>query len=82
MKEEVLSKIMNMVRNLREDSAVGLGGAANYSGTFSGPINSLAKGNIAGTSQAGDYPPVDLRKKKYKNLPLLYKDLFRRKKNV
>lgn len=71
MKEEILLKIINTVRNLREDGMVG--GAA--------PTNNVGSGNIAGI-KPGETPPVDLRKGKYKRLPLLYKDLFRRKKNV
>lgn len=67
MENEKLLKIINIVRNLREEGS---------------PTMNLGSGKIAGTSQAGDDPPVDLRKKKYKRLPLLYKDLFRRKKNV
>ena len=57
-----IEKIIGIIRSLKEDgggAAVGLGGGANYSGSsFSGPTNSLAQGKIAGTSQAGDYPPV------------------------
>lgn len=37
-------------------------------------------GGLAGLPP--DEPPVDLRKKKYKNLPLFYKDLFRRSSSV
>lgn len=44
-----IDKVIKYFRNLREDAAIV-------------PTNSLAPGNIAGTSQAGDDPPV--RKKK------------------
>jgi len=67
MENEKLLKIINIIRSLREEGS---------------PTMNLGSGKIAGTVQAGDDPPVDLRRKKYKRLPLLYKDLFRRKKNV
>ena len=67
MENEKLLKIINIVRSLREEGP---------------PTMNLGSGKIAGTVQAGDDPPVDLRRRKYKRLPLLYKDLFRRKKNV
>lgn len=77
-----IDRIISIIRNLKEDggggggAAAGLGGAANYSGSsFSGPTNSLAQGKIAGTSQAGDYPPVDLRKGKRRNWNPFFKDL-------
>jgi hypothetical protein len=46
------------------------------------PTNSLAGGKIAGTPESGDLPPVDLRKKKYKNLPMFYRQAYRGIKNV
>jgi hypothetical protein len=67
MENEKLLKIINIIRSLREEGS---------------PTMNLGSGKIAGTVQAGDDPPVDLRRRKYKRLPLLYKDLFRRKKNV
>jgi hypothetical protein len=42
------------------------------------PTNSLGAGKISGTPEAGDGPPVDLRRKRYKKLPEPFKDLFRR----
>jgi hypothetical protein len=50
MKNKSLQKIINIIRSLHEES----GGGA--------PTNSLIGGNIAGTKEAGDDPPV--RKKK------------------
>ncbi len=44
-----IDKIINIVRNLREEAMVA-------------PTNNVGSGNIAGTSQAGDDPPI--RKKK------------------
>jgi len=48
------------------------------------PVNSVGGGAIAGTSQAGDDPPVDLRKKKMRDWNPFFKDLARiqrRRKN-
>jgi len=42
------------------------------------PTNSISS-EISGLMKN---PPVDLRNRKYKRLPILYKDLFRRKRNV
>jgi hypothetical protein len=78
MQEENLLKIIEIIRNLREEGIAGTGV----------PTNNASSGNNAGLPP--DQPPVDLRlrkkvdlrKKKYKRLPLLYKDIFRRKKNV
>ena len=41
------------------------------------PINNVGSGNIAGTSESGDDPPVDLRKKKRRNWNPFFKDLAR-----
>ena len=48
-KKNPLDKILGIVRNIKEDAAAV-------------PTNSLAGGQIAGTKEAGDDPPV--RKKK------------------
>ena len=56
-KKNPLDKILGIVRNIKEDAAAV-------------PTNSLAGGQIAGTKEAGDDPPVNKRKKKkYKKLP-------------
>lgn len=65
MKEHILENIIFLVRKRLNEEV---------------PTNSLAGGQIAGTKEAGDDPPVDLRRNKYKRLPDPYKDLFRRKK--
>jgi len=70
MQEENLLKIIGIIRNLREEGIVASGI----------PTNNASSGNIAGLPP--DQPPVDLRKKKYRRLPLLYKNIFRRKSNV
>ncbi len=48
----------------------------NYLGE-EGIVNSVGSGKIAGTSEAGDDPPVDLRKKKRRNWNPFFKDLAR-----
>ena len=50
--ESKIDRIINIIRSLNEE---GEGG---------GPTNSLAGGNIAGTVEAGDNPPVR-KKNKY-----------------
>ncbi len=47
-----IDKIINIVRNLREEAMVA-------------PTNNVGDGNIAGTKEAGDDPPVRKKKKKY-----------------
>jgi hypothetical protein len=47
------------------------------------PTMALSHGQIAGTVEAGDEPPVDLRKRKMKNWNPFFKNLvrmYRRKK--
>lgn len=46
------------------------------------PTNNLGTGAIAGTKEAGDLPPVYRKPKTKKQLPEIYKDLFRRKRGV
>ena len=48
-----IDKIINIVRNLREQAVMGA------------PTNSVGSGKIAGTVEAGDDPPVRKKKKKY-----------------
>ena len=48
-----INKIINIVRSLKEEIA---GAAA--------PTNSMAGGKIAGSTEAGDPPPVNKKKKK------------------
>ena len=56
-KKNPLNKILGIVRNIKEDAAAV-------------PTNSLAGGQIAGTKEAGDDPPVNKKKKKRKPTPL------------
>jgi hypothetical protein len=58
-----INKIIDIIHTLKEEGMV----------TGAAPTNSLAGGKIAGTPEAGDSPPVDLRKKRnwnpfFKNL--------------
>ena len=48
-----IDKIINIVRNLREQAVM------------AAPTNSVGSGKIAGTTEAGDDPPVRKKKKKY-----------------
>mgnify|MGYP003143378993 CR=1 FL=1 len=48
MTSNPLNKVLNILRNLKEDA----------------PTNSMAGGNIAGSVEAGDDPPVK-KKKRY-----------------
>ena len=50
-KKNPLDKILGIVRNIKEDAAAV-------------PTNSLAGGQIAGTKEAGDDPPVFPKKKR------------------
>jgi len=47
-----IDKIINIVRNLREEAMVA-------------PTNNVGSGKIAGTKEAGDNPPVRKKKKRY-----------------
>ena len=47
-----IDKIINIVRNLREEAMVA-------------PTNNVGSGKIAGTKEAGDDPPVRKKKKRY-----------------
>ena len=47
-----INRIISMVRTLKEEGAMAV------------PTNNVGSGNIAGTKEAGDDPPVK-RKKKY-----------------
>ena len=48
-----IDKIINIVRNLREQAVM------------AAPTNSVGSGKIAGTVEAGDDPPLRKKKKKY-----------------
>ena len=48
-----IDKIINLVRNLREQAVMGA------------PTNAVGTGQVAGTKEAGDDPPVPKKRKKY-----------------
>ena len=48
-----IDKIINIVKSLREQAVMGA------------PTNAVGTGQIAGTTEAGDDPPVRKKKKKY-----------------
>ena len=57
-----IDKIIDSVRTIKEE----------------GPTVSLGSGQIAGTVEAGDDPPVDLRSRNTKGWNIFFKDLVRR----
>lgn len=67
MKDRIFENSLSIIRKYLNEEA---------------PTNSLSSGKIAGTPEAGDLPPVDLRNRKYKNLPGPFRDLFRRTHRV
>ena len=61
-----INKIIDIIRSLKEEGMV-----------TGAPTNSLVGGKIAGTTEAGDSPPVDLRKGKRRNWNPFFKNLAR-----
>jgi hypothetical protein len=61
-----INKIIDIIHTLKEEGESG--GA---------PTNSLVGGKIAGTVEAGDSPPVDLRKGRRRNWNPFFKNLAR-----
>ena len=55
-----IERVIDIVRTLKEEGA---------------PTNSMGGGHIAGSAEAGDDPPVDLRKARGWNI--FFKDLVR-----
>lgn len=47
------------------------------SNIYEEPTMSLSHGQIAGTAEAGDYPPVDLRKRKMRSWNPFFKNLIK-----
>jgi len=68
MEKKKIDKIIDIVRNLKEEG-MGVGAIANVTNKSSGPIN------IAGLPP--DTPPVDLRKGKRRNWNPFFKDLVK-----
>ena len=61
-----INKIIDIIHTLKEEGMV-----------TGAPTNSLVGGKIAGTAEAGDSPPVDLRKGKRRNWNPFFKNLAR-----
>jgi len=59
-----IHKIIDIVRTIKEENG--------------GPTMSLGAGGIAGTREAGDDPPVDLRRRNTKGWNIFFKDIVRR----
>jgi len=57
-----IDKVIDIIHSLKEEA----------------PTMNLGAGQIAGTKEAGDDPPVDLRKKNTKGWNIFFKDLVRR----
>lgn len=57
-----INKIIDIIHTLKEDA----------------PTMNLGAGEIAGTKEAGDDPPVDLRTRETKGWNIFFKDLVRR----
>jgi hypothetical protein len=66
-----INKIIDIIHTLKEEGMV-----------TGAPTNSLVGGKIAGTAEAGDSPPVDLRKGKRKLEPILQKSCQNAKKKT
>ena len=61
-----LYKIISIVRDLKEENGA--------------PTMSLGAGGIAGTVEAGDDPPVDLRRRKERGWNIFFRDLVKQNK--
>jgi hypothetical protein len=59
-----LDKIISIIRDLKEEA----------------PTMNLGAGQIAGTVEAGDDPPVDLRRKNTKGWNIFFKTLVRNRR--
>lgn len=60
-----INKIIDIVRTLKEDG---------------GPTMAMGHGQIAGSVEAGDDPPVDLRKRKERKWNIFFRDLIKKRK--
>lgn len=59
-----VDKIIDIVRTLKEEGE-------------GGPTVAMGHGQIAGSVEAGDDPPVDLRKKKERGWNIFFRDLVK-----
>jgi len=62
-----IERVIDIVRIIKEEN----GAAA------AGPTNSVGGGQIAGTREAGDDPPVDLRRRNTKKWNIFFKGLVK-----
>ena len=60
-----IDKIIGIVRTLKEEGE-------------GGPTMAVGHGQIAGTVEAGDDPPVDLRRKKERGWNIFFRDLVKK----
>jgi hypothetical protein len=63
-----IDRIIDIVRSIKEDAVV------------VSPTMSLGAGKIAGTVQAGDDPPVDLRRRNTKGWNIFFKSLVKQQR--
>ncbi len=59
-----IERVIDIIRTIKEENGAG-------------PTNSLGGGQIAGTVEAGDQPPVDLRRKNARGWNIFFRDLVR-----
>ena len=59
-----IDKVIHIIRCLKEE----------------GPTMSLGSGAIAGTVEAGDDPPVDLRRRKERGWNIFFRDFVKQKR--
>ena len=69
-RDSKIEKILECYRKLQEEGA----------GAVSVPTNNASSGKIAGLPP--DDPPVDLRKKKYRNLNMFFRNSVRGERNA
>jgi len=62
-----IERVIDIIRTIKEENGAGP----------TGPTNSLGGGQIAGTVEAGDQPPVDLRRKNARGWNIFFRDLVR-----
>jgi uncharacterized ParB-like nuclease family protein len=60
-----IDKIIDIIHTLKEEG---------------GPTMSLGSGAIAGTVEAGDDPPVDLRRRKERGWNIFFRDFVKQKR--
>jgi hypothetical protein len=62
-----IERVIDIIRTIKEENGA----------SPSGPTNSLGGGQIAGTVEAGDQPPVDLRHRNTKGWNIFFRDLIK-----